>query len=60
MGISGLLDFLRGGKGGNGIEREIHIQEFKGCKLAIDISCLLHRGVYSCSIEVCMNLPTEK
>lgn len=42
MGISGLLPFLEASS------RTIHISEFKGCTVAIDSYCWLHKGAFGC------------
>ena len=52
MGITGLLPFLKK------IQRDVHISSFRGKKAAIDAYCWLHRGAYSCSLQLVMK--TEK
>eukprot|EP01114_Cavostelium_apophysatum_P019359 TRINITY_DN6219_c0_g1_i1.p1 TRINITY_DN6219_c0_g1~~TRINITY_DN6219_c0_g1_i1.p1 ORF type:complete len:623 (+),score=153.77 TRINITY_DN6219_c0_g1_i1:138-2006(+) len=54
MGITGLLQAL------NSITTDVHISELRGQKVAIDIYCWLHKGVYTCAMELCMNTPTTK
>ncbi len=54
MGIQGLLPLL------DGIAHHVHISELSGKKVAIDVYCWLHKGVYSCSTELCQGIPTDK
>lgn len=54
MGISGLLPKLQS------IIKNIHIQELSNLTVAIDAYVWLHRGAYSCSRELCENIPTDK
>jgi len=54
MGIQGLLPLLEG------ITKSVHISEFSGKKVAIDVYCWLHKGVYGCSMELCNGKPTDK
>lgn len=54
MGIQGLLPFLRS------IQRESHLQNWRGKTLAIDGYVWLHRGVYHCAQELCLGKPTTK
>jgi exonuclease-1 len=53
MGISGLLPLL------SSITTDAHISQFANKKVAIDIYCWLHKGAYSCSTELCQNIPTD-
>lgn len=48
MGITGLLPFLKG------IQRNVHISVLKGTKVGIDAYCWLHKGSYSCAMEIVM------
>ena len=48
MGITGLLPFLKA------IQREIHLSSFKGKKAAVDSYCWLHKGAYSCAMQLVM------
>ncbi|KAF5296924.1 hypothetical protein FQA39_LY12281 [Lamprigera yunnana] len=43
MGISGLLPFLESSS------RKCYINEFRGCTVAIDSYCWLHKGAFSCA-----------
>jgi len=52
MGITGLLPFLKN------IQREVHVSSFKGKKVAVDAYCWLHKGAYSCAMQLVMK--TEK
>lgn len=54
MGIHGLLPSLQS------IMNNIHISELSNKKIAIDIYCWLHKGIYSCSLELSQNIPTYK
>jgi exonuclease-1 len=47
MGIQGLLGSL------HGLMRDVHIQDFKGKKAAVDGYCWLHKAVYGCCEELC-------
>lgn len=48
MGITGLLPFLKA------IQREIHLSSFRGKKAAVDSYCWLHKGAYSCAMQLIM------
>lgn len=52
MGITGLLPFLKS------IQRDVHVSSFKGKKVAVDAYCWLHKGAYSCAMQLVMK--TEK
>ncbi|EFA76475.1 5'3'-exonuclease N- and I-domain-containing protein [Heterostelium album PN500] len=54
MGIAGLLKLL------SPVTKRIHISEYANKRIAIDGYCWLHKAVYSCSQELCMNIPTTK
>jgi exonuclease-1 len=54
MGITGLLPLLKN------ITRNVHISQYANQRVAIDAYCWLHRGAYSCSTELCQNIPTVK
>jgi exonuclease 1 len=54
MGITGLLPLL------SSITNEVNIKNYSGKTVAIDGYCWLHRGSYSCSFELCQNIPTDK
>lgn len=48
MGITGLLPFLKG------IQRDVHVSAFRGKKVAVDAYCWLHKGAYSCAMQLVM------
>ena len=52
MGITGLLPFLKG------IQKQMNIASFRGKKVAVDAYCWLHRGAYSCPMQLVMG-PNE-
>ncbi|KAG1199284.1 hypothetical protein G6F35_012526 [Rhizopus arrhizus] len=54
MGITGLLPLLAP------ITKPIHIQEYAGKIVAIDGHCWLHKGSFSCALELALNQPTTK
>jgi 5'-3' exonuclease len=54
MGITGLLPLL------SSISVPIHVSEYNGTKVAVDGYCWLHRAAYSCSSELCQNVPTDR
>jgi exonuclease-1 len=54
MGISGLLPRLQS------ITTDVNISAFAGKVVAVDGYVWLHRGSYSCSAELCQNIPTDK
>lgn len=54
MGITGLLPKLAS------ITTDLHIKELEGLTIAVDAYVWLHRGAYSCSRELCENIPTDK
>lgn len=54
MGINGLLPKLAS------ITTPIHIKSLATLRVAIDAYVWLHRGAYSCSSELCQNIPTDK
>ena len=54
MGIAGLLPVLKS------ITRPVHVSEYRGRRVAVDAYCWLHRGAYTCSVELCEGTPTDK
>lgn len=46
MGISGLLPLLRP------VMMPTHVKKFKGKTVAIDAYVWLHRGAYSCALDI--------
>ncbi|VDK63155.1 unnamed protein product [Cylicostephanus goldi] len=43
MGIHNLLPFVKKAC------RQGNVREFSGCSVAVDVSCLLHKGLFGCS-----------
>jgi exonuclease 1 len=54
MGIQGLLPVLKD------ITNRTHVRHFAGKRAAIDGYGWLYKGAYSCSKELCENIPTDK
>ena len=54
MGIPQLLPFVKS------IAQPVHLSELSGKTVAIDISGWLHRGLFSCALEVESGQPTDK
>ena len=54
MGISGLLMAL------SDCKKRKHIKEYADKTVGIDISCWLHKGVYSCSDKICKGINTTR
>ena len=54
MGIQGLLPVLKS------ISKRAHVSKYAGKKVAVDAYSWLHKGAYSCSVELCEGTPTEK
>lgn len=54
MGIQGLLPVL------SSITTDVHVGEYAGQRVAVDAYCWLHKAAYSCSAELCQNIPTTK
>ena len=48
MGIKGLLPFL------NAAQRDVNIVSFRNQRAAVDAYCWLHRGAYSCALQLVM------
>ena len=46
MGITGLLPFL------SNIHKKVHVGQYAGRCVAVDTSCWLHRGAFSCAFEL--------
>lgn len=53
MGITGLLPLLKS------ITRKTHVESLAGYKVAVDAYSWLHKGVYSCAIDIYYNRPTN-
>ncbi|XP_039118277.1 LOW QUALITY PROTEIN: exonuclease 1-like [Dioscorea cayenensis subsp. rotundata] len=54
MGIQGWLPLMKS------IMAPITIDEFRGQTIAVDIYSWLHKGAFSCSMEICKGLPTSR
>ena len=55
MGINALLPSLKS------IVRTLHVGDaYAGKRVAVDSYCWLHRGAYSCSVELVEGVPTDK
>ena len=54
MGVVGLLKCLKH------LSNSVNVKQYDGCKVGIDISCWLHRGVCSCSKELAEGIETMK
>ncbi|KAJ9141526.1 hypothetical protein P3X46_032052 [Hevea brasiliensis] len=54
MGIKDLLKFMK-----SYIE-PIHIKKYAGKRVGIDAYSWLHKGAYSCSMEICLDLDSDK
>ncbi|CAL9079457.1 unnamed protein product, partial [Musa textilis] len=53
MGIQNLLRFLKPFIG------PVHIRKYAGKRVGIDAYSWLHKGAYSCSLELCLDMPGE-
>ncbi|TXG51368.1 hypothetical protein EZV62_023892 [Acer yangbiense] len=54
MGIKDLLRFMKP------YIKPIHIKKYAGKRVGIDAYSWLHKGAYSCSMELCLNSNSEK
>ncbi|OIT30671.1 PREDICTED: exonuclease 1 [Nicotiana attenuata] len=54
MGIKDLLRFMKP------YVEPVHIKKYAGKRVGIDAYCWLHKGAYSCSMELCLNLEGDK
>lgn len=54
MGINGLLPRL------SSIMSQVHLKELENMTVGIDAYVWLHRGAYTCSNELCQDIPTSK
>ncbi|XP_063681939.1 exonuclease 1-like [Bolinopsis microptera] len=54
MGITGLLPFL------SNIHKKVHVGQYAGRCVAVDTSCWLHRGAFSCAFELATGQPTTR
>ncbi|XP_026279391.1 exonuclease 1 [Frankliniella occidentalis] len=55
MGITGLLPFLEKSK----VSRPINIKELKGCTVAADAYCWLHKGAFACADKLARGEETD-
>ena len=46
MGIKGLLPYL------SNSQRDVNVSSFRGQTVAIDAYCWLHKGAYSCALQL--------
>jgi len=53
MGISGLLPFLKNAS------RPVNVGDFKGCTVAIDVYCWLHKGAFGCAEQLVRGEQTD-
>jgi len=53
MGISGLLPFLKNAS------RPVHVREFKGSTVAVDVYCWLHKAGFGCAEQLAQGKPTD-
>ncbi|KAJ6340321.1 hypothetical protein OIU77_008140 [Salix suchowensis] len=54
MGIKDLLKFMKP------YIEPVHIKKYDGKRVGIDAYSWLHKGAYSCSMEICLNSNSEK
>ncbi|XP_016492485.1 exonuclease 1-like isoform X1 [Nicotiana tabacum] len=54
MGIKDLLRFMKP------YVESVHIKKYAGKRVGIDAYSWLHKGAYSCSMELCLNLEGDK
>ena len=54
MGIQGLLPFLKK------ISQGSNIKAYKGCTVAIDSYCWLHKGAFSCAEKLAVGGATDQ
>ncbi|KOS15099.1 exo1-exonuclease which interacts with msh2p [Malassezia pachydermatis] len=54
MGIAGLLPLLKD------IQRDSHVEAYRGKTLGIDAYVWLHRGAYACATELALGKPTTR
>ncbi|VDO16627.1 unnamed protein product [Haemonchus placei] len=53
MGIPNLLPFVKNAC------RQGNVAEFSGCSVAVDVSCLLHRGLFGCAESIAQGKKTN-
>ncbi|CAN1266910.1 Exonuclease 1 [Linum perenne] len=54
MGIKDLLKFMKP------YIEPVHIKKYAGKRVGIDAYCWLHKGAYSCSMEICLDSKSER
>ncbi|CAN1180383.1 Exonuclease 1 [Linum perenne] len=54
MGIKDLLRFMKP------YIESVHIKKYAGKRVGIDAYCWLHKGAYSCSMEICLDSKSER
>jgi len=54
MGIQGLIPFLKNAS------HQANIKDFKGCTVAIDSYCWLHRGAFACAEKLALGEKTDQ
>lgn len=54
MGVKDLLKFMKP------YIEPVHIKKYNGKRVGIDAYSWLHKGAYSCSMEICLNSNSEK
>ncbi|CAN0891482.1 Exonuclease 1 [Linum grandiflorum] len=54
MGIKDLLRFMKP------YIEPVHIKKYAGKRVGIDAYCWLHKGAYSCSMEICLDSNSER
>ncbi|XP_022884887.1 exonuclease 1 isoform X2 [Olea europaea var. sylvestris] len=54
MGINNLLKFMKP------YVESVHIKKYAGKRVGIDAYSWLHKGAYSCSMELCLNMEGDK
>ena len=54
MGVEGLLNFVKSTR------QQVHVSAFKGETVAVDASAWLHRGLFTCALEVLTGQSTDR
>ena len=54
MGIQGLLPMIK-----EALDESAHLKQFSGKTIAVDTYCWLHRGTYSCAMDLIEGKPTR-
>ncbi|XP_055906818.1 exonuclease 1 isoform X2 [Eupeodes corollae] len=53
MGITGLIPFLEKSSS------KVHLKDLRGCTVAVDTYCWLHKGVFCCADKLCRGEDTD-